>query len=198
MPPPRGPSFAAAVWISRLFHPFAVPIPVLLAALRLSGDSWHAAISWTLVCVVVGIAPSLLLLVVERRRRGDGDWFVTVREQRRSLYLLGGGCLALLLAILLVAGGPRLLLAGLVGAIASNAIGAGLNRVTKVSVHAGASAGSAVFLAHQAPVAGAALGLATVAVAWARVHLAHHTPAQVLAGAGVAAGCVGLALRLLA
>jgi membrane-associated phospholipid phosphatase len=198
MAPSPGPSLPIAIWVSRLFHPFVVPLPVLVVALVLSGCSWRAALGWTLLCVGVVIVPSVLLLVLERRRRGDGDWFVTVREQRRSLYALGGLCLLVLLGILLLAGAPRLLLASLAAGVVANAIGALLNRVTKVSVHAGAIAGSAVLLAYALPAAGALLGLAALLVAWARVRLEHHTPSQVLLGAGITASCVALGLHLLA
>lgn len=187
-----------AVWISRVFHPFLVPLPVLVAALRLSGTAWPATLGWTALCVGVVILPSLALLAVERRRRGDGDWFVTVREQRRGLYALGGACLLALLGLLLVLDAPRILLAGLVGGIAANTLGALLNRVSKVSVHTGAVAGSAVLLAHVAPVPGALLGACTLLVAFARVGLGHHTPAQVATGALVSAACVLISLRVFA
>lgn len=187
-----------AVWISRAFHPFLVPLPVLALSLHVGGSPWPAALGWTLLCVAVVVLPSLALLALERRRRGDGDWFVTVREQRRGLYALGAVCLVLLMAILLVAGAPRLLLASLAGAIAANAIGAALNRVVKVSVHVGASAGSAVLLGHVAPPGGAVLALATLVVAWARLHLGHHTAGEVALGGLVAPVCVYVALRMLA
>ncbi len=197
MPPPSGPPGPLAVWVSRVFHPFVVPLPVLVAALRLSGSSWHAALGWTLVCVGGVILPSVALLVRERRRSGDGDWFVTAREQRRGLYGLGIACLLALLPIAHLLGAPRLLVASLVSALVATVLGAVLNRVTKPSVHVGASAGSAVLLSHAAPLAGAALGLAALGVAWSRIRLAHHTPLQVALGGGIGAGCAALALRLL-
>lgn len=166
-----------------------------MAALRLSGSPWRATLGWTALCVGVVILPSLALLAVERWQRGDGDWFVTVREQRRGLYALGGACLLTLLGLLLFLDAPRILLAGLAGGIAANTLGALLNRVSKVSVHTGAVAGSAVLLAHVAPVPGALLGACTLLVAFARVRLGHHTPAQVATGAGVSAACVLISLR---
>ena len=194
MSPERGRSFA--VWISRAFHPFLVPLPVLAFSLHAAGTAWAASLGWTLLCVAVVVLPSLALLAIERLRRGDGDWFVTVREQRRGLYALGAACLLLLMGILVLSGAPRLLVASLAGAIAANAIGALLNRVTKVSVHTGAMAGSAVLLGHVAPSGGAALSALTLLVAWARLRLGHHTLQEVALGGIVAPSCVFLALWL--
>lgn len=183
-----------AVWTSRLLHPFLVPVPTLLAALRLLGAGWREALAWTALCVGVAIVPPALLLVAQRLRRGDGDWYVTVREERRSLYALGGVCLVALLALLRWLAAPTLLVTCLVAAIAAHAIGAALNRVTKVSVHAGAAAGCATLLAGLAPAATPALAAGVALVGWARLRLGHHTAPQVALGAGVTAACIGLAL----
>lgn len=185
---------ALAVWVSRLFHPFVVPLPTLVAALRLVGVGWPEALGWTALCVAVAILPPTALLVTQRLRRGDGDWYVTVREERRALYALGGACLVVLLALLHATGAPPLMTACLVAAIAANAIGAALNQVTKVSVHTGAAAGCATVLGWLAPAAAPLLAAAVALVAWARLRLGHHTPLQVALGAGITASCIGLAL----
>lgn len=183
-----------AAWVSRLFHPFVVPVPTLIVALRLLGQGWREALGWTAACVAVAILPPTALLVAQRVRRGDGDWYVTVREERRSLYALGGACLVALLVLLRVAGAPTLLVACLVAAIVANAIGAALNRVTKVSVHAGAAAGCATLLGWLVPAAAPLLAAAVALVGWARLRLGHHTPLQVTLGAGITAACIGAAL----
>jgi len=185
---------ALAVWTSRIFHPFVVPVPTLLVALRLLGVGWREALGWTALCVAVAIGPPTALLVAQRIRRGDGDWYVTVREERRALYALGGACLVVLLALLAWTRAPSLLIVCLVAAIVANAIGAGLNRITKVSVHAGSAAGCATLLGWLAPAAAPALAAAVALVAWARLRLGHHTPAQVALGAGITAACIGAAL----
>jgi putative transposase len=173
-----------------------VPIPTLIAALRLDGVPWSAALLWSAVCIGVGIVPPTLLLVVQRRRRGDRDWYVTVREQRFGLYGLGLACLAALIAVARFGGAPRLLLPCLVAALAATAIGAALNRVTKVSVHVGTATGCAMLLAHLAPTATLPLTAAVALVAWARLKLSHHTPVQVLLGAAVAVSCMAASLAV--
>jgi len=59
-----------AVWVSRLFHPFVVPVPTLVVALRLLGLGWREALAWTALCVAVAILPPTALLVAQRMRRG--------------------------------------------------------------------------------------------------------------------------------
>jgi membrane-associated phospholipid phosphatase len=178
---------AVATWISRLSHPFLVPVPTLLAALRLDGEPWSRAALWAAISIGVGILPPTCLLVAERRRRGDRDWYVTAREQRFGLYALGLVCLAALLAIARIGDGPRLLLPSLVAALAATAIGALVNRATKVSVHVGAATGCAVLLAWVEPRFAFGAVAAVALVAWSRLRLGHHTPAQVLLGASIAA-----------
>ena len=115
-----------AALISRLSHPFLVPIPALVAALRLDGVSWRSAFAWSAICIAVGIAPTALLLVVQRWRAS--------------------------------------------------------------------AAGSALLLAHLAPTATLPLAAAVALVAWSRLRLEQHTPAQVALGAGVAASCMAASL----
>jgi len=54
---------AVAVWVSRLFHPFVVPVPMLVVALLLLGVGWREAFAWTALCVGVAIVPPTVLLV---------------------------------------------------------------------------------------------------------------------------------------
>jgi membrane-associated phospholipid phosphatase len=119
---------------------------------------------------------------------------VTVREQRFGLYALGLVCLVALIALARFGGAPRLLLPCLVAALAATAVGAALNRVTKVSVHVGAGTGCALLLALLAPHAAPLLAAAIALVAWSRLQLSHHTPLQVVLGAGVAATCMSASL----
>lgn len=186
---------AVANWISRLSHPFLVPIPTLLAALRLDGEPWSRALAWAGICIAIGILPPTLLLIAQRRRHGDRDWYVTVREQRFGLYGLGLCCIAALLALATFGGAPRLLVPALVAALVATGTGALLNRLTKVSVHVGVATGCAVLLAHVAPRLAFAALAAVALVAWSRLRLGHHTPAQVALGSVISAAALVAALR---
>lgn len=177
----------AAAWVSRLSHPFLVPIPTLVVALRLDGTPWRTALGWAAVCIGIGILPPALLLVAQRFRRRDGDWYVTVREQRFGLYGLGLACLTALLGIAWWAAAPRLLVPALVAALVATAVGVLVNRRTKISVHVGTAMGCALLLAHVRPPTTLPLLAFVLAVAWSRLRLGQHTPTQVALGAAVAA-----------
>jgi membrane-associated phospholipid phosphatase len=79
------------------------------------------------------------------------------------------------------------LLPSLVAALLATAIGALVNRRTKISVHVGAATGCASLLAHVAPRAAIPLLAVAALVAWSRLRLDQHTPSQVMLGAAVAA-----------
>jgi membrane-associated phospholipid phosphatase len=195
-PVDMGAMAAAARWISRLSHPFLVPIPTLLAALRLSGEPWGRSFAWAAFCIGIGILPPTILLVAQRRCRDDRDWYVTVREQRFGLYGVGLACIAVLLATAIHWRAPRLLVPALLAALVATAVGALLNRVTKVSVHTGVATGCAVLLAHVEPRLAFAAAAAVALVAWSRLRLGHHTPLQVALGAAVAAASLTATLAL--
>lgn len=187
---------AAAEWISRVFHPFLIPVPALVLTLVLDGESLAMTLGWAAICVGIAILPPAALLVVQRRRRGDRDWYVTVREERSGLYGLGIVCIATLLAVAWLGRAPALLLPSLGAALAAAASGAALNRHTKVSVHVGVATGCAILLGHVAPGAWPTLAAGVAAVAWSRLRLGHHTPSQVVLGGVVSAVCLGAALAI--
>jgi len=179
-----------ARWLSRIFHPFLIVIPTLFLAIYLDTGSLSAAVRWTAVSVALVIAPVSIFILVNLRTGRYSDAYVSIREHRHSLFLVGGACLLLLLTVLMLAAAPRIILACLYAAVIANAIGALINRFTKVSVHAAAMAGCATVLFSLSPPIGLALGTATLIVGWARVRARHHTLAQVITGWAIAIVCV--------
>jgi len=192
----RNPQSKIAGWLSRIFHPFIIVIPTLLLAIYLDTASLLAALQWTAVSVALVIVPVSVFILVNVQAGRYSDVYVSIREHRHSLYLVGGACLLLLLAVLILAGAPRIILACLYAAVMANAIGAVINRFSKVSVHAAAMAGCATVLFNLSPPIGLALGAATLIVGWARVHAGHHTLAQVLTGWAIAVVCVAAVFAL--
>ncbi len=178
---------ASAHALSLIGHPLALmPATVWIA----SGPAREADI--TPLAVALGVAMIVLLFSLARVRAGrwkDADASET--RERREL----NGLLAPLLlgaaALAFASGQAPALIRGLAlgGAIIVIAILA-RNRV-KLSLHC-AFAVFALFLAWPNLAASIALGAFAVAVAWSRLALKRHTPADIAAGAaaGALAGLV--------
>jgi membrane-associated phospholipid phosphatase len=104
-----------------------------------------------------------------------------VRERRTILpvLLLGlAGSAALYVALGAPAAVIRAMLAGLLAGAGATLV----NFVWKLSLHAAVAAGCAVLLWPASPAAGTAMAAAALLVGASRVVVAHHSPAQVLAG----------------
>ncbi|MEU4576153.1 phosphatase PAP2 family protein [Nonomuraea sp. NPDC023979] len=172
---------AGARLISRLFAPtsLAIAIPIVIG--------WHArggvGAAWGLVpATFTGLLPLLHSRWLARRpqssRRGKG--------LPQTLTALA--CLITGLFILIIGGAPNQVLAA--GA-AFLAVLIGIMPITArwdISIHAATTAGSAAMLAialQAHPYLVLAMVGAVAAVAWSRVQLEQHTPAQVLAGAAL-------------
>jgi len=171
-----------AKWLSRIFHPFVMGIVALFLATYLDTGSLEKAALWAGVCLVALLGPLSIFAVLMIRAGRYSDLDVSVREQRHSFYLVEVVGLVLLIVIYTVGGAPRISQVCLYAGMLGIAIGAIINRFTKISGHAMLSAGSTTVLFHLSPPIGLGLAVATGLVSWSRVHLAHHTWRQVIAG----------------
>lgn len=179
-----------ARWLSRVFHPFIVVIPTLFLAAYLATSSLAEALKWTVAAVAIVILPVSIFILVNVGRGQYSDPYVSIREHRHSLYLVGGACLLLLLAFLILADAPRIIVACLYAAVAANAVGALVNRFSKVSVHAAAMAGCTTVLFSLSVAIGLAMAAITLILGWARVRTEDHSLGQVVMGWAIATACV--------
>jgi membrane-associated phospholipid phosphatase len=168
--------------VSRVFHPLIVVIPTMVIAIFQQGNTLGRSLFWTLLAVCVVNVPMAFLILYGVRSGHYSDPSVSVREQRNSIYAVGGFFLVVLLAILVLGKGPLVLTACLISAVLSTAIGYVINRYTKLSLHSAAMAGCTTVLILTAPIIGIVMVLFTPLVGWARIHLKHHTPVQILIG----------------
>jgi len=164
--------------------------PTNLAVGQLLLVGWHstggpAGLAWGLLAATFcGLLPSSIVLAGVRRRRWT-DRHLRVRRQRPTPFLAAIASVLAGLAMLLALDAPRQLVALVVAMLAGLAATLVVTLWWKLSVHTAAAGGTVAILAL---VFGAALILAVPAVAlvaWARVRLGDHTPAQTLAGAAL-------------
>jgi len=164
--------------ISHLLNPSGLALAVFIMLTWLAQEAWLAGVVGVFLYSII---PALILLYLYRAGH-IADLYPNERRQRAGLLLLGSLCYFLGFVVLLLLEAPvPMLVAG--GAFGCNTLLVWLiNRYWKISIHAvGASGGVSVLLlaggAHLWPFL-----LALPLVAWARLHLKAHTPAQVAAG----------------
>jgi hypothetical protein len=185
---------ATARILSLVFQP-AVTFTLLLAALVLGGEArpWQALWVWCLLAFLPALALALGM------RLGVWTDIEVTRLRERHTYLPLCSLLAMAAAVWAVAVAAPYPLRLLTVAVA---LWLGASTVVsfawKISLHEGATVGVVLLVG---VLAGALwLGLlawAPLAVAWARLRLERHTPAQLAAGALAAAAALGASLALL-
>jgi membrane-associated phospholipid phosphatase len=184
-------SQALAGWISQLTAPPLLAIAAALSVARALGPDLASGWLLAYIGLVVALPVAYLLWLLAR---GQVAGFHLDRREERLRPMAVTAAAAGLGWLVLGRGGAPPLLVTLAAATAIETLV--LLAVTwrwKISAHACAIAALAMLLLFlAAPAAGLAVG-AVPLVAWARVTLRRHTPAQVLAGAAVGAGGVALA-----
>ncbi len=188
--------YILARWLSWVFHPFVVVVPTMIVAIYSATLNWEAALGWTALCVAFVIVPAILFIARKLRRREYTDSDVSVRQHRFGIYLFAGLCELICLAVLIEFGAPRILVACFFAAILALVIGTLVTTKTKISAHAAGMGGCTAVLFYISPVLGLALGVATLAVGWARIYLRQHTLGQVIGGWAIAVASVIIVFSL--
>ena len=127
------------------------------------------------------------ILVLGIRRGHLGDRHLRRREERPLMMVIGLVSVVCGLVIVNWIGAPRELYA-LVGAMVAGVVVAlAISLFWKISIHVACVAGSVAVLAYVLGPSYLLLGVAVLAVGWARVRVRDHTMGQVVAGAAVGA-----------
>lgn len=175
-----------ARWVSRIFHPYLLPIPTLI--ILLSDLPLPEMLEWIALVVGIVLVPAMLFAAYLQRR----GRFLYERQTRGPLYLVGWFSVLICLGVVIALEAPRILVA----CVAALAIWAPLQglinaRFTKVSGHAAVAAGCflGLLLAGKLTTLPLVIGvLALVAITvWARVVTRNHTIVQVILGIAVGA-----------
>jgi membrane-associated phospholipid phosphatase len=178
--------------VARLVGEVLAPPPIIVAlALILAWDSSPTpgmAVVWGgIAALFASVLPyALILRGVRRGRLSDRN--ISLREERIRFGAVAIASVLIGLALLAAFDAP----AEMVALLASIAVGLGCGWVItlwwKISVHAAVAAGAATVLMLVYGWALLAVWLPVLVIAWSRVRVGDHTPAQVMAG--VALGVV--------
>jgi hypothetical protein len=176
-----------ARWISILAHPFVLTaLLVAVAGARTNAGALRA------VLLVVGatILPVSILIAIQVRRGRWSDPDASDPAQRPLLFVLALVLQAALLGWLLLYDPSSFLIRGVVATLAMVAAAAGLIRWIKVSLHMAFAGLVATALALLGSPAGYAVFGIIPLLAWSRLTLSRHRPAEVALGLalGIAAG----------
>ncbi|MEU7925157.1 hypothetical protein [Micromonospora sp. NPDC049107] len=174
-------------WLDPKTWIIAVSLITGWTAERWPGLGWGA-----LSALFAAIIPVLII----KRGVQAGRWadrHLGVIRARLIVMALILTSVALGIAIMLLGGAPTSLVALTVAMFATLAVLTAITPRWKISVHAAVSAGATTMLAGQLPLAAILiLSLVVAAVAWSRVELRDHTPAQAVAGGIIGALIAGL------
>ncbi len=172
---------------SNILNPFLVSLVVILLLSFKVTSSPLDALKWSLILIALSMLPiySVILYLV-RNKRVEGI-FISVREQRTKVYLVAGVCAAAGCAILACFGAPLMLVATFVAGLSVTVVFMGINLWWKISIHTAlVAAFIAVLIILYGWTAAVTVALVPV-VAWARMESEHHSLAQVVSGALLAA-----------
>jgi membrane-associated phospholipid phosphatase len=193
IPRPETAGEHIAHWVSHLGSPPAAGIAassITVARLTVPG-LWQ----WVSVYVLLALVTPLSFLIWQVHQGHVSDLDVYFRKQRKGSLLVTIAGLALTWLLMNLGVAPPIL---------RFMVGAGLLMwvaiylVTlrwKISIHAASISEMSFFLIWGFGLSAAPALLAIPAVGWSRVKLRRHTPAQVIAGAGL--GCLAVAVAVL-
>ena len=184
---PHSPSEYIAYGISQIGSPPIIgllPLVLILTTLALPGI-WLWSAVYTLFAMVVPLA----FLIWQFTHGHITDLDVHLREQRKaSLLVTVAGFAVAWIALLLGSAHPFLTVLALTGVIQWLAIFLITTR-WKISVHTASATGISLLLIRMFGSPTALVLISIPLVAWSRIKLRHHTPAQTLAGI-----CLGLTI----
>ncbi len=171
---------------SNIFSPFLVSLVLILLVSFESTASIFDALKWSLILTVLSILPIYLVVVYLVRNNRLDSVFVNVHKQRTKIYAL-----AIILAgvgsvILLYLEAPLILIALFVTGFSAMVIFMCINLWWKISLHTAFTTASVIVLVILYGFMAVVTIVLIPLVAWARIELAHHSLAQVVAGAFLA------------
>ena len=183
--------------LSQIFHPITNGIASFLVVGAYAGDFVDArllGLGWALAVIALIVLPPTLYFYFRLFRGHYSDDDVSDRTQRQGLYIFGLGSI-LLAALALYALSVPLIFLRLIGAtIGITVLCMLINFVYKVSVHSASIATLATLTTYYVVPLGIVFWLIATALGWARIRTGNHTVGQVIAGWGIAAICMFLAL----
>jgi hypothetical protein len=178
-------SLSIARILTEVLAPIVLIVGLLFAvAIHASASAWRGVLYGAVTAFFAGGLPYAIMMLGIRRGH-LGDRHLSERAERPVMMVIGLVSVTTGLLITWWLGAPRALFALVAAMVAGVAVALAITVFWKISIHTACAAGTVAILVIEF---GPALWVAApvvAAVAWARVALRDHTPAQVTAGAMV-------------
>jgi len=179
-----------------MLNPFLVSFAVIILLAFESTATTPDALKWSSISVALSVLPVFAIVVCLVQNKKLDSIFVNPRRQRTRVYLLASAFAVIGCIVLYLLEAPILLMATFIAGLAAIVVFMGVNLSWKISLHTAFVAASVTVLIIVYDAIGAVSVVLLPPVAWSRIKLEHHSPAQVATGALLAALIVALVFRL--
>ncbi|MBN1176324.1 MAG: phosphatidic acid phosphatase [Dehalococcoidales bacterium] len=166
-----------------ILNPFLLSFIVFILLAVESTDTTNEALKWILISLVLSVLPVFLVVVYMVRRKRLESIFANPRQQRNGIYILASLLGVLGCGVMWCFGAPELLSVTFTAGLISIVTFMVINRYWKISLHTAFVSGSVTIITIVYGAPGALTILLLPPVAWARIRLHQHSPAQVITGA---------------
>ena len=172
---------------SNILNPFLVSLVLILLLSFKSTSSALDAVKWSLISIAASILPVFSVIIYLVRKQKLESSFINIRKQRTKIYLLAGVCAGIGCIIFPYLGAPKELMATFVAGLSAVVVFMCVNLLWKISLHtAFVTASVTALIILYGPIAAVTVVLVPL-IAWSRIELKHHSLAQVITGALLAA-----------
>ena len=171
---------------SNILNPFLVSLVVLILLSFKSASGTFDALRWASISIALSILPVFAVIVYLVHNKKLEGIFVSPRRQRNNVYLLATVCAVVGCILLSYLGAPRVLMAAFVAGLSAIIVFMGINHWWKISVHTAFVGASVTVLIIIFGSIAAVTAVLFPLIAWARVEMEQHSPAQVATGAFLA------------
>jgi membrane-associated phospholipid phosphatase len=175
---------------SSLLNPFLVSFITIIFIVLDSTDSITGDLKWTAIALLLSVLPVFTFIVYQVRRKKLDSILPETQGQRKMIYVLASVVAAAGCGVMWSFKAPELLAVSFTAGLVAIVIFMAINLYWKISLHTAFISAAATILTLSYGPKAAWVFLLLSPVAWARLELKLHTPAQVITGAILAAAIV--------
>lgn len=175
---------------STLLNPFLVCFIIIILLAWHTTNSLASALRWAVIALVFSVLPVFTFIVYQVRRKRLESIFPEEQGQRKMIYALASALAAIGCGVMWHFGAPRLLAVSFLAGLLAVVIFMIINYFWKISLHTAFISSAAVVLTVIFGIKAAWVFILLPLIAWSRLELKMHTPAQVITGAVLAAAIV--------